>query len=104
MSLPYLRPSARRLAPVTVPTIFAMGGGGDTDEQTRALTSTFCSLARRPRPRVLYVPTASAESAEGIVRIYGHLRGLADVSHLSFFPWPPADLRSFALEHDVILV
>jgi peptidase E len=89
---------------MAVRTIFAMGGGGETDEQTRALAATFCSLARRPTPRVLYVPTASAESAEGIVRIFGHLRGLAEVSHLSFFPWPPEDLRAFTLEHDVLLV
>ena len=28
----------------------------------------------------------------------------ADVTHLSFYPWPPADLRALALAHDVILV
>ena len=28
----------------------------------------------------------------------------ADVTTLSFYPWPPADLRELALAHDVILV
>jgi peptidase E len=28
----------------------------------------------------------------------------ADVTHLSFYPWPPADLRALALAHDVILI
>ncbi len=28
----------------------------------------------------------------------------ADVTHLSFYPWPPADLRELALAHDVILI
>jgi dipeptidase E len=28
----------------------------------------------------------------------------ADVTHLSFYPWPPDDLRALALAHDVILV
>ncbi len=28
----------------------------------------------------------------------------ADVTHLSFYPWPPPDLRELALAHDVILV
>ena len=28
----------------------------------------------------------------------------ADVTHLSFYPWPPADLRALTLAHDVILI
>jgi len=28
----------------------------------------------------------------------------ADVTHLSFYPWPPTDLRALALAHDVILI
>jgi len=28
----------------------------------------------------------------------------ADVTHLSFYPWPPADLRALVLAHDVILI
>jgi dipeptidase E len=28
----------------------------------------------------------------------------AEVTHLSFYPWPPAELRALALAHDVILI
>jgi peptidase E len=61
-------------------------------------------LARRERPRVCYVPTASAEPAHVVLDFYEAFRGRAEVSHLSFFPWPPDDLRAFALEQDVIYV
>ena len=46
--------------------------------------------------RVLYDHTASP-GLEG-----DHLD--AEVTHLAFYPWPPAELRSLALAHDVILV
>ena len=39
-----------------------------------------------------------------ILDFYDELRDRADVSHLSFFPWPPEDLRGFTLQHDVIYV
>jgi peptidase E len=73
--------------------------GGYPDD---ALLDHALGLARGAR--VLYVPTASAENAGGIVHWYERLRGRAQLSHLSFFPWPPGDLRELALEQDVILV
>jgi dipeptidase E len=79
------------------PQILGMGGYPDD-----ALLEHALSLARGPR--VLYVPTASAENAAGIVLWYDRLRGRAELTHLSFFPWPPAQLRELALAHDVILV
>ena len=54
--------------------------------------------------RVLYVPSAQSESPAGTLWWYEHLRGRAELTHLHFFPWPPADLRELALGHDVILV
>jgi dipeptidase E len=49
-------------------------------------------------PRVLFDTTASPQ--------YDSLPELAgtELSPLSFYPWPPADLREFALEHDIIFV
>ena len=76
-----------------------LGMGGYPDE---ALLDHTLGLARGRR--VLYVPTASAESAGDIVLWYERLRRRADLTHLSFFPWPPADLRELVLEQDVILV
>jgi dipeptidase E len=79
------------------PQILGMGGYPDD-----ALLDHALALARGRR--VLYVPTASAEHAGGIVLWYERLRGRAELTHLNFFPWPPADLRRVALDHDVILV
>ena len=54
--------------------------------------------------RLLYVGTASMEDSFLTLDMYQRLRGLAEVSHLEFRSWPPADLRGFTLGHDVILV
>jgi peptidase E len=79
------------------PQILGMGGYPDD-----ALLEHALGLARGTR--VLYVPTASAENAGGTVLWYERLRGRAELTHLSFFPWPPAGLRELALAQDVILV
>ena len=79
------------------PQILGMGGYPDD-----ALLDHALELARGRR--ILYVPTASAENASGIVGWYERLRGRAELAHLSFFPWPAADLRELALAQDVILV
>jgi dipeptidase E len=61
----------------------------------------------------------SAEALEGVFELAGGRKVLydhtaspgfegeeidADVTHLSFYPWPPADLRALALAHHVIMV
>ena len=79
------------------PQILGMGGFPDD-----ALLEHMLGLARGRR--VLYVPSAQSESPAGTLWWYEHLRGRADLTHLHFFPWPPADLRGLTLAHDVILV
>ncbi len=54
--------------------------------------------------RVLLVPSASSENASSILLWYERLHGRAELTHLSFFPWPPENLRELALAQDVILV
>ena len=54
--------------------------------------------------RLLYVPTANREESGRTVYWYDRLRDRAAMTHLSFFPWPPAKLRELALAQDVILV
>ena len=54
--------------------------------------------------KLLYVPTAGMEDPARTVEWYGRLRGQADMSLLRFNPWPPSDLRSFTLDHDVVFV
>ena len=77
--------------------IVAMGGFPDE----RMLDYVF-ALARGRR--FLYVPTAANEDPARTVDWYERLRGRAEMTHLHFFPWPPADLRALALGHEVILV
>ena len=36
--------------------------------------------------------------------MYDRFAGIADVSRLEFFPWPPEDLRSVVLESDLVFV
>jgi len=80
--------------------IVAVGGGGTPD----AVVDAILALARRQPPRLLYVGTAGAEDPAAALRIYDRLRGKAEVSHLQFFPWPPADLRERTLAQDVVFV
>jgi dipeptidase E len=80
--------------------IVAIGGGGTSD----AVLDAVLALAARQPPNLLYVGTASAEDAGATLRMYDRLRGKAQVAHLEFFPWPPADLRELALSQDAIYV
>jgi dipeptidase E len=84
--------------------IVAIGGGWLPGDEARPLADYVLALAGKERPRVCFVPTASSEPAHVILDFYDELRDRADVSHLSFFPWPPEDLRGLALEQDVIYV
>ena len=77
--------------------IVAMGGYPDD-----ALLDYVLGLARGRR--LLCVPTASREDPASTLDLYERLRGRAEMTHLHFFPWPPPDLRRFALDHDLILV
>jgi len=75
-------------------------GGGDS----RAAVLHALSLTGREQPRVLWVGTAGAESAEAALRWFELLSGQARVSALRLFPWPPDDLRSTVLDQDAIVV
>ena len=76
-----------------------VGIGGFPDDP---LLDYVLGLARGPR--LLYVGTAAMEDPATTLELVGRLHGRAEVSDLTFRPWPPPDLRAFALEHDVILV
>jgi dipeptidase E len=79
------------------PRIVAMGGAPDD-----TLLDYVLGLA--PGKRLLYVPTAGMEDPARTVWWYERLHGLAEMTVLHFFPWPPSGLRERALDHDVILV
>jgi dipeptidase E len=85
-------------------TIVAMGGLSWEDEERRRLEDYFLSFARRERPNVLFVPTPAADDPEASLYAHAQLGDRARVTHLSFFPWPPPDLRALSLAQDVIYV
>jgi dipeptidase E len=81
-------------------TIVPVGGGKFCDGLARFLVD----LAGKERPRVLYIGTASAEDPQQALRSYERFGGIAEVSRLEFFPWPPEDLRSTVLDKNLIFV
>jgi dipeptidase E len=81
------------------PTILAMGGG-----PLEPLLEYAFRLSGRERPRVLVVPTATAEAPERVLWFYETFGSAAEVSVLRFFPWPPADLRELVARQDVVYV
>ena len=77
--------------------IFETSGGGSVDY--------VLGLPGVDRPRVCFIPTASAEDAGYIVRFYEAFRPDAcRPSHLRLFPWPPDGLERLLLEQDIIYV
>jgi peptidase E len=84
--------------------IVGLGGGGDTEEQTWLLYDYVLGVTGKPKPKLLYVPTAVAESAEAIVGFYERFRDRAELNQLRTFPWPPANLRDLILSQDAICV
>jgi dipeptidase E len=81
-------------------TIVPIGGGKFCDGMAQFLAG----LTGKERPRVLYIGTAMAEDPTSALRVYDSFGGLADVSRLEFFPWPPEDLRSLVRGSDLVFV
>jgi dipeptidase E len=86
--------------PVAERTIVPIGGGKFSDGLARFLVE----LTGRERPRVLYIGTAMAEDPEAALRMYDRFGGIAEISRLEFFPWPPDDLRERVTGADLIFV
>jgi dipeptidase E len=83
------------------------GGAGDTPAQTALLQDYLLGLTGRSQPKLLYLPTALADSvysAPDVIDFYECYRGRAELSHAFTFPWPPTDLRRLMLGQDAICV
>ncbi len=66
--------------------IVALGGGGFSMEPDNPLLDDFIlSLARRQPARVCFIPTASADSAQYIVKFYRAFAGRSVPADLTFF-------------------
>ena len=83
-----------------------MGGGGFAMEPENPLLDQYIlSQARTPRPKVCFIPTASADSDNFCLRFYeAFAQHNCTPSHLLLFKRAVADLRSFILDKDVIYV
>jgi peptidase E len=92
--------------PIERRVIFAMGGGGFTMEPDNPLLDDFVlSLAQRAHPRILFLPTASGDTAAQINAFRERFVGRACVAeHLSLFRLSETarPLREIVLEHDIV--
>jgi len=87
--------------------IVAMGGASLRPEDYDPRLNDFVlSLARRERPRVCFVGTASGDAPEYVANFYRAFSGHHDCvpSDLGLFSRTVADLRSFVLGQDVVWV
>jgi len=86
--------------------IVAMGGGGFLVAGDDGLLDDYVlSLTRKRRPRICFLPTATGDSREFIVRFYEAFPARrAEASHLPLFGVPRKDIREFLLSQDVIYV
>jgi len=88
------------------PQIVAIGGGGFSDgSENLALENFIVGLANKPRPRVCFVPTASGDSEQYLLKFYASFAKLpANATHLPLFRLAVTDLRSFLLGQDIVYV
>jgi dipeptidase E len=91
--------------------IIAFGGGGFSMESSPALDDYVLAAAREPSPRVCFLPTASADSPEYVVRFYRTfserdcvLYDATVVGNLERQPESDGELAEFLAAMDVIYV
>jgi dipeptidase E len=86
--------------------LVTLGGGGFSMEPENPLLDEYVlSLARRERPRVCFVPTASGDAITYVTSFYRAFARLdADPIDLPLFNRESDDLRRFVLDQDVIYV
>jgi peptidase E len=86
--------------------IITLGGGGFSMEPENPLLDKYIlSHARKSRPSVCFVPTASGDSESYSLRFYDAFsRHDCAATHLSLFQRKPGDLRDFILRQDIIYV
>jgi peptidase E len=86
--------------------LVTLGGGGFSMEPENPLLDEYVlSLARRARPRVCFVPTASGDAITYVTSFYRAFARLdADPIDLPLFNREGHDLRAFVLDQDVIYV
>lgn len=86
--------------------ILALGGGGFSDEGPSAILDRYLrSLLPPGRPRILFLPTASGDSVEYLVKFYTAFPSSEwQPSHLPLFKRTHADLAKTLQEQDAVYV
>lgn len=86
--------------------IVALGGGGFSSEDPASPLDDFIlGLARRPNPRICFLPTASGDSDTYVANFYrAFSRRSCRPLDLALFRRTVVDLRQLLLEQDVIYV
>ena len=70
-----------------------------------ALTTYLLGLARRPRPKVLFLGTASGDGAGYLLTFYQAMAGVdCEPSHLALFDRVVDDIDGLVRAHDVVIV
>jgi dipeptidase E len=83
--------------------IVAMCGGFSLGIDT-VIDAGILALTGAPRPRVLFVPTASGDSADYVARFYAAFARRAEASHVALFKREVGDLDALCGQQDVIYV
>jgi peptidase E len=88
------------------PQLVAIGGGGFSNGPENLLLEDYIlSLANKPNPKVSFLPTASGDSEQYLLKFYIAFAKLhTTASHLPLFRLAVTDLRSYILAQDVIYV
>jgi len=86
--------------------IIALGGGGFSMEPDNPLLDLYIlEQAKKVKPQICFIPTASGDSDNYISRYYNFFNQQdCKPSHLSLFEPPTRDLESFILEKDIVYV
>jgi dipeptidase E len=85
--------------------IIALGGGGFSMEDSSVLDRYVLAAARSSRPRICFLPTASGDSDNYIVRFYKRFTTLpCEPTHLELFRRNVDDVEAFILAQDVVYV
>lgn len=86
--------------------IIALGGGGFSMEPDNPLLDLYIlKQAKKVKPQICFIPTASGDSENYISRYYNFFNQQdCKPSHLSLFEPPTRDLESFIFEKDIVYV
>jgi dipeptidase E len=86
------------------PQIVAMGGGGFATEPADRLDAFILGLTGQARPRMLFLPTATANVPTYLASFYTAFSRQAEASHLDLFTRTGDDIQGLILDQDVVYV